>query len=348
MAEPENVKKSDSIIDLAAAVKKSPSYTGTDSNLLQLSFEPQWINNVTRLNQQNLQIKLYDCLKKNYQTTGNTVSEDIYEKLNRIVSFLGGIRSTPQSNSEVHNNEVTFEANNTATGNYQSVFGKGNTSNENVDGQFIIGTYADSTTDYEEEKPIFVAGIGSSDTDRANAVVIKTDGTTRFYKDVIIPSLKLENLVANEITSNVIKITGVIPEAGSESYAVNKYYVDTAIANITAIIIRNKGEIEATFAEDPPDTPDKDKRYVQDVASRYIITNYNRNPKNFDGLILTITDAPTPNDRILYVYIEQPDETTPGIWINAGINSVDLSNYYIKEETYSKEEIDNMLEWQNW
>lgn len=328
MAEPENVKKSDSIIDLAAAVKKSPSYTSTDSNLLNLSFEPQWINNVTRLNQQNLQIKLYECLKKNYQTTGTTVSEDIYEKLNRIVSFLGGIRSTPQSNSEVHNNEVTFETNNTATGNYQSVFGKGNNSNADVDCQFIIGTYADSTTEYEEEKPLFVAGIGSSDTDRANAVVIKTDGTTKFYKDVQIPSLTLENLEANEITSNVIKITGVIPEGDSNSYAVNKYYVDTAIANVNAISIKNADAepITTTLAN------------VQKVATEYIKTNYGKDPKNLDGLIITITDGPShKEDRILFIY-----SNITNAWVNAGINDVDLSNYYTKEE------IDSSITWQNW
>ena len=345
MADTENVKQSDSIRALADAVQKSPSYT--DSDLLELSFEPKWINNVTRLNQQNLQIKLYECLKKNYQTTGTTVSKDIYEKLNRIVTFLGGTRSDPQSNSEVHNNEVTFETNNTAAGKYQSVFGQGNTSDKGVDGQFIIGTYADSKKD---ENSLFIVGVGTTE-GRDNAVVIKTDGTTKFYKDVQIPSLTLENNLQAKagtfenlqattgkfnileattgITSKVIKITGVIPEVNSDWYAVNKKYVDTAIKNVNAISIRNvdANPIETTLAN------------VQKRATDYIHENYGgRDPKNLEGLILTITDGPSGNpDRILFIYSD-----ITNAWINAGINSVDLSNFY------NKDEINNMLEWQDW
>ena len=314
---PETINTTDSIKSLLEELNNNTPLT---TELLNLTWAPTWINNVTRLNAQNLQEKLYSCLKANYTSASNTTVKLAYEQIQRVLNFVAGVRSDPQSTSEVHNNHPGFEpTNNQATGKFQTVFGVGNETGA-TDAQFILGTYADSTV----ENSLFIVGVGSSSQDKGNAVIIKTDGTTTFYKDVKIQS----SLEVNKVT-----ITGDIQQ---DSDATTKKYVDTAIANITAIIIRNKGEIEATFAKDPPDTPDKDKKYVQDVASRYIITNYNRDPKNFDGLILTIIDAPTPKDRILYVYIEQPDETSPGIWINAGINSVDLSNYYTKEE------IDNM------
>lgn len=305
---PEINNTTDTIESLIDELKNEKPLT---TELLNLTWTPTWINNVTRLNAQNLQEKLYNCLKNNYTNASNTTVKVAYEQIQRVLNFVAGVKPDPQSTSEIHNNNPGFDpANNTAAGNYQSIFGKGNSGNENVDGQFIIGTYADST----DVNSLFIVGIGTAPEGRDNAVVINTDGKTTFYKDVDIQS----SLKVTKVT-----ITGDIEE---ESDATTKKYVDTAIANITAIIIRNKGEILATQAT------------VQDVANTYIETNYGgRKPKNFDGLILTITDAPTPNDRILYVYTEESK-----LWINAGINSVDLSNFY------NKDEINNMLEWQNW
>ena len=90
------------------------------------------------------------------------------------------------------------------------------------------------------------------------------------------------------------------------------------IASITAVQIRNKSEvINSTEAE------------VQTTATQYIIDNYQRQPQNFDGLIITVTDK--NNDKILYIYSE-----VSKLWINSGINNVDLSNYYTKNEVDTK------------
>lgn len=90
------------------------------------------------------------------------------------------------------------------------------------------------------------------------------------------------------------------------------------IANITAVQIRNKSEvINSTEAE------------VQTIATQYMVDNYQRQPQNFDGLIITVTDK--NNDKILYIYSE-----VSKLWINSGINDVDLSNYYIKDEVDTK------------
>ena len=80
--------------------------------------------------------------------------------------------------------------------------------------------------------------------------------------------------------------------------------------NINAIQIRNINNeaINATSAT------------VQSVATQYIVDNYQRQPKQLDGLIITLTDQ--NNDKVLFVYSE-----TSSLWINVGLNGVDLSNY---------------------
>lgn len=92
--------------------------------------------------------------------------------------------------------------------------------------------------------------------------------------------------------------------------------VNTLIQDINAIQIRNINNeaINSTLAN------------VQTVATQYIVDNYDRQPKNLDGLIITITDR--ENDKILFTYTEVSSQ-----WINVGFNGVDLSNYYTKEET---------------
>lgn len=101
---------------------------------------------------------------------------------------------------------------------------------------------------------------------------------------------------------------------GFETNLNDNYYdkeeVNTLIQNINAIQIRNLNNeaINATSAT------------VQSVATQYIVDNYQRQPQNLDGLIITLTDQ--ENDKVLYTYSE-----TSNLWINVGINGVDLSNY---------------------
>lgn len=314
---PEINNTTDTIKSLIDELKNEKPLT---TELLNLTWAPTWINNVTRLNAQNLQEKLYNCLKDNYTNASNTTVKVAYEQIQRVLNFVAGVKPDSQSTSEIHNNNPGFNpANNTAAGNYQSIFGKGNSGNETVDGQFIIGTYANST----DGNSLFIVGVGTTPEGRDNAVVINTDGKTTFYKDVDIRS----SLEVPKIT-----ITGDIEE---DSDATTKKYVDTAIKNVNAISIKNvdAAPITATLAN------------VQDTATKYIADNYGgRDPENLDGLIITITDGPSGKpDRILFVY-----SNITNAWVNAGINDVDLSNYYVKEQVYNKDEINTMLEWHNW
>lgn len=119
-----------------------------------------------------------------------------------------------------------------------------------------------------------------------------------------------ENL--DQLSSNLADGTTVVARAicdADGNNIANTYATKAELADITAVQIRNKDEvINAT------------KDTVQTVATQYIVDNYDRQPKNWDGLILTITDM--DNDKILYIYSEASQ-----LWINAGINGVDLSQY---------------------
>lgn len=122
-----------------------------------------------------------------------------------------------------------------------------------------------------------------------------------------------DNSLSERIDTNKKAITQEIADrkAADENLA-------QQIANITAVQIRNKSEvINSTEAN------------VQTTATQYIVDNYQRQPQNFDGLIITVTDK--NNDKILYIYSE-----VSKLWINSGINDVDLSNYYTKGEVDSK------------
>ena len=93
-------------------------------------------------------------------------------------------------------------------------------------------------------------------------------------------------------------------------------YVQEEISKISSVQIRNTAAnpiITATQAT------------VQTVATQYIVDNYSRQPIKWDGLIITVTDL--QNDKILFIYSD-----VSNLWINAGINNIDLTNYIAKDD----------------
>lgn len=124
-----------------------------------------------------------------------------------------------------------------------------------------------------------------------------------------------------QITTNKTNLTQEIADRKAADSA-----LEQKISDITAVQIRNKSEVIKSTEAD-----------VQTTATNYIQTNYSRAPKNFDGLIITITDK--QNDKILYIYSE-----VSNLWINSGINDIDLSNYYTKDQVYNKTEIDTKVD----
>lgn len=115
----------------------------------------------------------------------------------------------------------------------------------------------------------------------------------------------------------------------NDNDSATKKYVDNLVSTINSINILNKNDeaIEATA------------NTVQTVATNYIVTNYDRQPKSKDGLIITLTD--NNDDKVLYVYSENSSSWQD---LSKEGSLVDLSNYYTKDEVYTKEETNTAIE----
>lgn len=175
----------------------------------------------------------------------------------------------------------------------------------------------DNTSDLD--KPISVAQ--DNRFKEIEQAVLNVGTSSNRYTDEQIAIEKGERIegdaASNRYTDSQINIVeGKLNTETVERVAADKA-LDNKIDSITAVQIRNKGVIECTETE------------VQTVATQYMIDNYQRQPKNFDGLVITVTDK--SNDKILYIYSEASN-----IWINSGINDVDLSDYYTKEQIDEK------------
>lgn len=116
------------------------------------------------------------------------------------------------------------------------------------------------------------------------------------------------NQVEDEVEENATNLQNNY-YTKTETY--NKNEVDQKIESITSVQIRNKQPNPIITAT---------SETIQNVATQYIVDNYSRQPQNWDGLIITITDL--NNDKILYIY-----SSASSLWINSGVNNVDLSNY---------------------
>lgn len=142
-----------------------------------------------------------------------------------------------------------------------------------------------------------------------NAVGLgNVDNTSDAGKPVSTAQKAAIDTVENGVKNGTIIAAKATGDASGNNIE-NTYATKEELQSLSSVQIQNKNEvISATQAT------------VQTVATQYIVTNYSRQPKNWDGLILTITDL--NNDKILYIYSE-----VSSLWINAGINGVDLDAY---------------------
>lgn len=125
-------------------------------------------------------------------------------------------------------------------------------------------------------------------------------------------SLTLTSILGNTI--NILKLTPTTFTLNNKNIALEEY-VDTRVAEINAVQVRNKEPnliITATA------------NTVQAVATQYMVDNYGRQPEMNDGLFITMTDK--NNDVIEYAYFNSS-------WVNIGLNDIDLSNYVDKTST---------------
>lgn len=180
-------------------------------NVPSANFNPVWINNITRLNAQNLNEKMYKSIDTYVQGYGNAVFEGSNSQLKNLLGILPGYKVSDESTSEIHNIESDLSSTNEANGKYQAVFGKGNITNTSVDGQFIIGKYNNISDNF-----IFAIGNGTSETNRSNAFEVSNSG-----------EVKVSNIAVTEgVVTPYVKITGTVTD---DTYATNKKYVDTKV-----------------------------------------------------------------------------------------------------------------------
>lgn len=93
-------------------------------------------------------------------------------------------------------------------------------------------------------------------------------------------------------------------------------YVQNELSKLTFIhILNTSSQLVITATSDT----------VQSVATKYVQDNYGRDPQQWDGLVITMTDS--NNDKILYTYT-----AASGMWLNVGINNVDLTDYVSKDD----------------
>lgn len=174
------------------------------------NFEPVWINNITRLNAQNFNARMYPTIASYITGYGNAVFEGSNEQLSNLLSILPGYKVDDTSTSEIHNLDSDLSSTNEANGAYQAVFGIGNRTDEDVEGQFIVGRYNRVSNDF-----VFAIGNGNSDTERSNALEISVDGELRTSGVSVI----------NGITTPYVKITTAITDTSDDTYAATKKYV---------------------------------------------------------------------------------------------------------------------------
>lgn len=188
------------------------------SNVPTANFSPVWINNITRLNAQNLNERMYKSIDTFVQGYGDAIFRGSNSQLSELLKLLPGYKVDHTSTSEIHNPELSvvdgkekLDSTNKAPGNYQAVFGVGNETVSTVDGQFVAGRYNKISNNF-----IFAIGNGKSENNRSNAFEVSNDG-----------KIKVSNIeVTNGISTPYVKITGTITD---DTYATNKKYVDTKV-----------------------------------------------------------------------------------------------------------------------
>lgn len=131
---------------------------------------------------------------------------------------------------------------------------------------------------------------------------------------------KSETFVKGKVLSNLENDVGFITKSTlslENYYGKNETYtreevkseIKQEMATLTATQVRNKTPYLVVETSDSE---------LQTVATQYIVDNYSRQPQEYDGLYLTLTDH--ENQVVEFAYHNNA-------WIPTGFDKVDLSNY---------------------
>lgn len=285
------------------------------------NFEPVWINNITRLNAQNFNARMYPTIASYITGYGNAVFEGSNEQLSNLLSILPGYKVTDTSTSEIHNLDSDLSSTNDADGAYQAVFGIGNIAQPTVTGQFLIGTYSDPYPD-----TLFAVGNGSNDNQKSNALEVTLDGTLK--------SSKIN--VADDITAKYITLTEVITDSSNDKYAATKKYVFDKVKTETD---------RATTAEQLL-TTNLNKEINRAKAEENSIRAIASSAFHFKGSKPTYDDLPKTDNTVGDVWqVDDKEYAWNGTeWVELGFN-IDLSDKQDKFATISHPDPDKTYTW---
>lgn len=119
----------------------------------------------------------------------------------------------------------------------------------------------------------------------------------------------LDYLIKNAITKTVDDLVYYYKKTETYTQKEIENLVNKKIAQINATQVRNK---------EPNLVIEVTSENVQEIATKYIVDNYGRQPQEYDGLYLTFTDH--ENQVVEYAFHNNA-------WVSAGFDKVDLSNY---------------------
>lgn len=95
----------------------------------------------------------------------------------------------------------------------------------------------------------------------------------------------------------------------SETYSQNE--IDTKLDNLNTLRILNKSSVNSGIVNATTSNFDS-------ICTQYVQTNYSRSPKEYDTIIVTLTDA--SNDKVKYTYSEESDS-----WVDLGREGIKVS-----------------------
>ena len=108
-------------------------------------------------------------------------------------------------------------------------------------------------------------------------------------------------------------ISSALTDYYTKSETLSTAQIQALVANLNSIAILNKGDVDDGVVEATEST-------VGTVCTQYVQTNYSRAPKNWDGILVTLTDG--NDDIVLYTYSEQSSS-----WVDISRNiAVSVSN----------------------
>lgn len=281
-------------------------------------------------------------LGRQYDDQADTIVVEVpeIEKGNMCVMYITDTNGTPIDNIVLNDWRYTIR-NNVSQNKFvkigfrfinQSGYNKGS---EMIVGQFLPAPKPDNFVPTEPEQKAnleYLAKYGFTDMrlvgneiqafNMSGEKVVSFDLSpfTQAQSDLGETNEESETFVRGKLLSNFENDMGFITKSTS---ALENYYkkgetytqeevkgeIEQKIESLTATQVRNK---EPNLVIETTDSN------IQTTATNYIITNYSRQPQEYDGLYLTLTDH--NNQVVEFAYHN-------GSWINVGFDKVDLSNY---------------------